>query len=213
MKLLIALLFVSSIAMPTFAKRKARKHRVVKNQVDKYFEIGTSIDISKETNTAGTVTSDKENNITLRAAKGYIFNKKWDVSLGVQYKRLAEYKNLGLEPKAYGAKLAVKYIFKKRPSLVKHYHKTWMTPYVGAAYRWIRVSPFGATKASSLKLEEPGYILSVGTRCFMTKNLAATFDLSYIVGKKVITNTINGTEIKNEKTKEINPSLSFVYFY
>lgn len=218
MKLLITLLFTLSISISTFAGSKVKK----------YFELGTSLDWNKETRIADNGTDSKNSektlsNFTLKATKGYIFKERWDLSLGVQYKNLAKDQVLsmdGKDVKAYGVRVAIKYVFSKRPSLIKHYHKRWMTPYLGVAYQLSRLSPHGRLGPDGnlvsgiiLKTEKPSYILSAGVRCFKTKNLAVTLDLSYIVGKQISTNKSDGKEMANVEFKEINPSLSFVYFY
>lgn len=211
MKLLIALLFTSSISISTFAKSK----------VDKYFELGTSLDWNKETTTVGGVDSNTTN-FTIQATKGYIFKKHWDVSLGFKYISKSNQKVLDLSPKSYAAQVAVKYVFSKRPGLVRHHHKTWMTPYVGLAYQWRRYSPHAIPHPvtglpvpdRSAKTVEPGYVASLGVRCFMKKNMAVTWDLSYRTAKQITTDKGSGAEeLKNIKVTELNPSLSFVYFY
>lgn len=210
MKLLIALLFTLSISV--FASAKAK--------VDKYFELGTSLKWKKTRLSSPDVAGGEEvSALEIRATKGYIFKKHWDVSFGVKYSKSGEDQGLGAGkgkgPKGYGAQLGFKYVFNKRPGLMKHHHKTWMTPYIGVAYQWRRFSPHFVEPTSTIiaKTLEPGYLVSAGVRCFMAKNLAITWDLSYRMAKRVTTNKTSGAELANFKVREINPSMSFVYFY
>lgn len=206
MKLLITLLFASSISISTFAKSK----------VEQYFELGTSLNWNTETVTVDEV-DEKLTSFTLRATKGYIFNKHWDVSLGAQYQKLAELeKQFGKDVKSYGVRLGVKYVFNKRPGFIKRHHKKWMTPYVGVAYQLTRLSPHDAvseTLVVKAKTEIPTYIVSAGIRCFMTNNLAIVWDLSYSTGKQITTGKDSGEEFNNLKVTQLNPSISFAYFY
>ncbi|MBE8162850.1 MAG: porin family protein [Bdellovibrionaceae bacterium] len=203
MKLLIALLFTLSMSVSAAAKSK----------VVKYFELGTSLDWNKKTVSKGDKET-KQANFTLQATKGYIFKKHWDFSLGLKYAKLAEDQIAGKDVKRYGARVSVKYVFNKQAPLVKHHHKTWMTPYLGVGYQWFRLSPHGIGDSKIVaKTEIPSYILSAGIRCFITKNLAATWDLSYYTGKQVTKNKATRAELSNLKIAELNPSLSFVYFY
>lgn len=212
MKSLIALLFILSMSLSAFATSK----------VDQYFELGTSLDWNKSTSIAKDSSEKVQHNLTIQATKGYVFKKHWDFSLGLRYAKLAaDQAKHGNGTKRYGARVGLKYVFSKRPSFIKHYHKTWMTPYVGVAYQWGRLSPhtivvpISAEQTIELqaKTEVPSYIASVGVRCFMTKNLAITWDLSYSKGKTVTTNKASLMKLKNENFTEIKPSLSFVYFY
>lgn len=215
MKLLIALLF--TLSLPTFAFAKAQ------HKIKKYFELGTSFSLNTEK-----VNGVEEDSIlVLQASKGYIFNNRWDVSLGLKYmyKKSDQTSAMNapgatkqaIKPKSYAAQLAVKYIFKKRPGLIKRHHKTWITPYLGVAYQWRRFSPHAVNISKGVDVNsqttEPGYIVSAGFRCFMTKNLAATWDLSYRKAIRTTQVKSSGAKLATVNIKEWKPSLSLVYFY
>lgn len=208
MKLLIALLF--TLCMTNLALAK----------VSNYFELGTSLQWSKSEVTG--VNRDIFRNIILQVTKGYIFKEHWDISAGVRYAKLSEDQVRGDNVKQYAAQFGVKYLFGKYPGLIRNHHKAWMTPYVGLAYQWRRLSPHGVPNPQFpgtlvpelvVKTLEPGYLISAGIRYFVKKNLAITWDLSYRKAKRVTTNKANGTELASDKVTDINPSLSFVYFF
>lgn len=208
MKLLIALLCTLSLSVSALAKKSQK--------VTQYFELGTSFSLGK------TKVQGKEDavNFVLQASKGYIFNNRWDLSLGLRYAESGADKTIKPKsnPKQYAAQVAVKYLFKKRPGLIKHHHhKSWMVPYVGLAYQWRRFSPHivptDKKALTGAKTLEPGYLVSAGVRCFMKKNLAMTLDISYRKATRVTTIKASGAELANTKITELRPSLSFVYFY
>lgn len=196
MKLLIGLLLLT-LSTVTFAGHK----------VERYFAVGPNLHWNSTTTTTNGVDT-KSSSFGFGVSNGYIFNKHWDLFVGLNYGQSS-----GSDAKTYGGKVGVKYIFNKRPGLIKHHHKTWMTPYVGVSYDATRMSPQELEDDEVAKTTNSGYAVSVGVRCFMRANLGVAWDLSYHVSDKVQTNKTSGAEISNLKTKQIVPSISFFYFY
>lgn len=199
-KLLSLLLFVVQIPTLTFASSK----------VTQYFALGTSLKLNtQKTKFKNNQADTKFSNLYLHFAKGYIFNKHFDVAVGLHFIKEEAKEVDGNKPKNYAADVAVKYLFNKYNIAKRHYHNDFIVPYVGLGLKWSRFSPH--TEAGQVaKTTKLSSVVSVGLRYFITSNLAIAGDVSY-------SDTKGSTRTSSTKTAQdksgIDSHINLTYFY